>query len=133
MFARLFRHAAAAAFLAMLAGVASAQAVKVRLVLPAVSVLFAPVYIAEDAGYFKEAGLDVDLSLLASTLLTPGTSLWTLDRRLGALAARLGDAERLLHGPVRVRRTDDALLGQHPQHEVAPLQRAFRLAARVVI
>lgn len=32
----------------------------------------------------------VDLSLLASTLLTPGAALWTLDRRLGALATRLG-------------------------------------------
>ena len=32
----------------------------------------------------------VDLSLLSSTLLTPGAALWTLDRRLGALATRLG-------------------------------------------
>lgn len=65
MFARLLRHSAVAAFLAVMSTAASAQAVKVRLVLPAVSVLFAPVYIAEDAGYFKEAGVDVDFSLLA--------------------------------------------------------------------
>lgn len=32
----------------------------------------------------------VDMQLLASTLLTSGTRLWTLDRRLAALAARLG-------------------------------------------
>jgi predicted nucleic acid-binding protein len=37
----------------------------------------------------------VDLSLLASTLMTPGTQLWTLDRRLAALAERFGVA----HGP----------------------------------
>jgi len=32
----------------------------------------------------------VDLSLLASTLVTPGAELWTLDRRLGDLAQRFG-------------------------------------------
>lgn len=47
-----------------LASPAHAQAPKARLVLPAVSVLFAPVYIAADAGYFKDAGLDVELSML---------------------------------------------------------------------
>lgn len=30
----------------------------------------------------------VDLLLLASTLMTPGVELWTLDRRLSALAGR---------------------------------------------
>ncbi|MBC7700543.1 PIN domain-containing protein [Aquabacterium sp.] len=30
----------------------------------------------------------VDMSLLASTLLTPGALLWTLDKRLAELAAR---------------------------------------------
>ena len=30
----------------------------------------------------------VDLALLASTLLTPGSRLWSLDRRLGELAQR---------------------------------------------
>ena len=34
----------------------------------------------------------VDMVLLASTLLTPGAQLWTLDRRLAALAARFGVA-----------------------------------------
>lgn len=32
----------------------------------------------------------VDISLLASTLITSGTMLWTLDKRLGALATRFG-------------------------------------------
>lgn len=36
----------------------------------------------------------VDLTLLASTLLTPGARLWTLDKRLSALAERLGVAYR---------------------------------------
>ena len=32
----------------------------------------------------------VDLALLASTLITPGTELWTLDKRLGELAVKFG-------------------------------------------
>ncbi len=46
-------------------GLANAQTAKTKLVLPAVSILFAPVYLAQDAGYFKDAGIDVDLGLLA--------------------------------------------------------------------
>lgn len=38
----------------------------------------------------------VDMSLLASTLVTPGAKLWTLDRRLMDLAGRFGVA----HQPV---------------------------------
>lgn len=37
----------------------------------------------------------VDIALLASTRLTPGAALWTLDRRLAALAQRAG----VLHLP----------------------------------
>ena len=37
----------------------------------------------------------VDLVLLASTLMTPGAELWTLDQRLASLAARFG----VLHEP----------------------------------
>lgn len=36
----------------------------------------------------------VDMALLASTLVTPGTELWTLDKRLAELAARFGVAHR---------------------------------------
>jgi hypothetical protein len=32
----------------------------------------------------------VDMSLLASVLLTPGALLWTVDRNLDALSTRLG-------------------------------------------
>jgi len=32
----------------------------------------------------------VDLTLLASTLMTPGAQIWTLDKRLATLARRLG-------------------------------------------
>jgi predicted nucleic acid-binding protein len=32
----------------------------------------------------------IDVSLLASTRITPGASLWTLDKRLAALAERFG-------------------------------------------
>ena len=39
----------------------------------------------------------VDLTLLACTLLTPQTQLWTLDRRLMQLAERLGVAHRPMH------------------------------------
>lgn len=34
----------------------------------------------------------IDMALLASVLLTPDTLLWTLDNKLGALAARVGVA-----------------------------------------
>jgi predicted nucleic acid-binding protein len=34
----------------------------------------------------------VDITLLASALITPGASLWTLDKRLSELAARFGIA-----------------------------------------
>ena len=36
----------------------------------------------------------VDMTLLASTLITPGARLWTLDKRLAALAERFGAAFR---------------------------------------
>lgn len=36
----------------------------------------------------------VDMSLLASTLITPGAELWTLDKRLAELAGRFGVAHR---------------------------------------
>jgi hypothetical protein len=34
----------------------------------------------------------IDMALLASVLLTPDTLLWTLDKKLSALASRLGVA-----------------------------------------
>lgn len=36
----------------------------------------------------------IDLTLLASTLITPGAQLWTLDRRLAGLTQRFGVAHQ---------------------------------------
>lgn len=51
------------------------------------------VFVEQEQLFGLGCGL-VDLSLLASTLMTPGASLWTLDRRLAALAERFGVAHR---------------------------------------
>lgn len=48
-------------------------------------------FIEREALYGQGCGL-VDIGLLAAARLTPGARLWTLDRRLAALAARLGVA-----------------------------------------
>jgi len=48
-------------------------------------------FIEREALYGQGCGL-VDVSLLAAARLTPGARLWTLDKRLAALAARLGVA-----------------------------------------
>ena len=50
-------------------------------------------FIEHERLYGMGCGL-VDLSLLASTLITPGAALWTLDKRLGELAGRLNVAYR---------------------------------------
>lgn len=48
-------------------------------------------FIEREKIYGTGCGL-IDLVLLASTLMTPGIRLWTLDRRLVALAERFGVA-----------------------------------------
>jgi len=48
-------------------------------------------FIEREKHYGLGCGL-VDLSLLASTLMTPGARLWTLDKRLAELAARFNSA-----------------------------------------
>jgi hypothetical protein len=48
-------------------------------------------FIEREKLYGLGCGL-VDIALLASTLMTPGTELWTLDRRLAELTARFGVA-----------------------------------------
>ncbi len=45
------------------------------------------VFVEREQLYGLGCGL-VDLGLLASTLITPGARLWTLDRRLASLAER---------------------------------------------
>jgi hypothetical protein len=48
-------------------------------------------FIEDEKLYGLGCGL-VDLALLASTLITPGAELWTLDKRLAELAGRYGVA-----------------------------------------
>ncbi len=50
-------------------------------------------FIEHEKLYGLGCGL-VDMSLLASTLITPGTELWTLDKRLADLARRFCVAHR---------------------------------------
>lgn len=50
-------------------------------------------FIEHEKLYGLGCGL-VDMALLASTLITPSTELWTLDKRLEDLAGRLGVAHR---------------------------------------
>lgn len=50
-------------------------------------------FIERERLYGLGCGL-VDVALLASTLITPGAELWTLDKRLAELAGRFGVAYR---------------------------------------
>jgi hypothetical protein len=50
-------------------------------------------FIEREKLYGLGCGL-VDMAVLASTLITPGTELWTLDKRLADLARRFGVAHR---------------------------------------
>jgi len=52
-------------------------------------------FIERELLYGMGCGL-VDVVLLASTLMTPGATLWTLDRRLVLLAERFGVAFRVV-------------------------------------
>ncbi|NDU90116.1 MAG: PIN domain nuclease [Ferrovum sp.] len=52
-------------------------------------------FIEHEKLYGLGCGL-VDMALLASTLITPGTELWTLDKRLADLAGRFG----IIHRPM---------------------------------
>ncbi|MDD4930066.1 MAG: VapC toxin family PIN domain ribonuclease [Gallionella sp.] len=54
-------------------------------------------FIENEKLYGLGCGL-VDMALLASTLITPGTKLWTLDKRLAKLAERFAVAyQQTLH------------------------------------
>jgi predicted nucleic acid-binding protein len=50
-------------------------------------------FIERESIYGMGCGL-IDLVLLASALITPGATLWTLDRRLAKLAERFGVAHQ---------------------------------------
>lgn len=61
------------------------------------SLVEAMTFIEREKLYGLGCGL-VDMVLLASTLITPGTELWTFDKRLADLAGRFGVAHRpMLH------------------------------------
>lgn len=70
-----------------LADLADLQAAKVATVAEIMA------FVEREALYGQGCGL-VDLGLLASTMLTPGTRLWTLDRRLALLADRFSVGHR---------------------------------------
>ena len=65
----------------------------IALLSPVISATFQEIaeWIERDTLYGLGCGL-VDLSLLASTRLTPNTQLWTLDKRLHQLALRFNVA-----------------------------------------
>jgi predicted nucleic acid-binding protein len=52
-------------------------------------------FVERERLFGKGYGL-VDMQLLASTMMTPGVELWTLDKRLSGLAERFG----VMHRPV---------------------------------
>ncbi|MGG5962595.1 type II toxin-antitoxin system VapC family toxin [Salmonella enterica] len=54
------------------------------------------VFIENEKLYGSGCGL-VDITLLASAMITPGAKLWTLDKRLAKLAARLNVSYQPVH------------------------------------
>jgi len=64
---------------------------KALVTLPTVSVTDAMILIETRTLFSRGVGL-VDVQLLASTLITPDTQLWTLDNRLHDVAVELGIA-----------------------------------------
>lgn len=60
------------------------------------NIIEAMTFIENEKLYGLGCGL-VDLTLLASTLITPGARLWTLDKRLEVLAKRLNANYQPIH------------------------------------
>ncbi|SIQ52359.1 ABC transporter substrate-binding protein [Pseudacidovorax sp. RU35E] len=131
----LARRLAIGALLAAASLAASAQGAKARLVLPALSVLFAPVYIAEDAGYFKEAGLDVDVSQLAgpaalNALIGGSADFTTIAGLLQLRAAQRGQKTLAIAGLQENATTEVVLSAEAAQRLSAarsPVERARAL------
>ena len=103
MLNRYLRNAAVGMVMAAAALAAIAQPAKAKLVLPAVSILFAPVYIAQDAGYFKDAGIDVELSQLAgpaalNALIGGSADLATIAGLIQLRAAQRGQKTMAIAG-----------------------------------
>ena len=61
----------------------------------------------------------VDVLLLASTLMTPGVELWTLDKRLCALAERFGVSQVTVVTMLK-RLKSDGLFDKSPRNQDAP-------------
>jgi len=123
------------AMLAAASLTAGAQPAKVRLVLPAVSILFAPVYIAEDAGYFKEAGVETDLSQLAgpaalNALIGGSADLTSIAGLLQLRAAQRGQKTLAIAGLQENATTEVVLSAEAAQRLSAartPVERARAL------
>lgn len=123
-----------ATLVAGLAFAASAQT-KARLYLPAVSIIFAPVYIAEDAGYFKEAGLDMDIGILpgpaALNALIGGSGEFTTIAGLVQLRAAQRGQKTLAIAGLQENATTEIVLSQDASARLAsaktPLERARAL------
>ena len=123
------------AMLAAAALTAGAQPAKVRLVLPAVSILFAPVYIAQDAGYFMEAGVETDVSQLAgpaalNALIGGSADLTSIAGLLQLRAAQRGQKTLAIAGLQENATTEVVLSAEAAQRVAAartPVERARAL------
>lgn len=123
------------AMLAAAALTAGAQPAKVRLVLPAVSILFAPVYIAQDAGYFMEAGVETDVSQLAgpaalNALIGGSADLTSIAGLLQLRAAQRGQKTLAIAGLQENATTEVVLSAEAAQRLSAartPVERARAL------
>lgn len=123
------------AMLAAASLTAGAQPAKVRLVLPAVSILFAPVYIAEDAGYFTEAGVETDVSQLAgpaalNALIGGSADLTSIAGLLQLRAAQRGQKTLAIAGLQENATTEVVLSAEAAQRVSAartPVERARAL------
>lgn len=121
--------------LACCAAPATAQQARTTMILPAVSVLFAPVYIAQDAGYFKEAGVDVELGLLAgptalNALIGGSADFTTLAGLIQVRAAQRGQKTLAIAG-LQEKATTEIVLGASTAEKLAgartPTERAKAL------
>jgi ABC-type nitrate/sulfonate/bicarbonate transport system substrate-binding protein len=135
MFRKLLKHTVVCALIATAAAGAAAQTAKTKLVLPALSVLFAPIYIAEDAGYFKEAGVDLELSQLAGpaalNALIGGSSDFTTIAGLVQLRAAQRGQKTLAIAGLQENATSEIVLSAATAERLAaaktPVERARAL------
>ena len=131
---KIARNMLFASVIAALAFGASSQT-KARLYLPAVSIIFAPVYIAEDAGYFKESGVDMEIGMLpgpaALNALIGGSGEFTAIAGLIQLRAAQRGQKTLAIAGLQENATTDIVLSQDAATRLAsartPVERARAL------